>query len=104
MKLWVKLALCLLLALFAAASLLAVLADLGLLGGDEVPLAEDAGYVVRDWDGRLAVFTPPEADSPVTVTDVRVRMLPLSDRLALTRGLPAADRESLARLLEDLGV
>lgn len=103
MKLWVKLTLCLLLVLFAAASLLAVLGDLGLLGRQDALPAEDAGYALRDWDGRLAVFSPPEADTPAEVTDVRVRMLPLSDRLALRKGLAAPDREALVRLLEDLG-
>ena len=102
MKLWIKLALCLLLMLFAAASLLAVLDDLGLVGREDVLPEQDAGYALRDWQGRLAVFSPPGADTPAQVTDVRVRMLPLTDRLALRRGVAAADRESLARLLEDL--
>ena len=103
MKLRVKLILCLVLVLFAAASLLAVLGDLGLLDRDDVLPAEQTGYALRTWEGHLAVFSPPSADSPAQVTAVRVHMLPLPDRLALTRGVAAADRESLARLLEDYG-
>lgn len=101
MKLWIKLALCLALVLFAAASLLAVLSNLGVLDREEPAISD--GYALRTWEGRLAVFSPPEAEQPQTVTGVRVRMLPLTDRLALNRGVAAADRESLVRLLEDYG-
>lgn len=104
MKLKIKIALCLLLAVFAAASLLAVLASLGVLpGNDSIPTAAESVYTLRAWDGCVAVFCPPDAEAPVTLTDIRVRDLPLHDRLALTGGIAAADYGEVARLLEDFG-
>ena len=102
MKLRIKLILCAALVLFAAASLLAVLGELGVLEQAE-PGGGQQGYQLRVWEGRLALFSPPDAERPETVTDVYVRTLPTADRVALTRGVLAADRDSAARLLEDYG-
>ena len=88
MKLRMKILLTVLLAVFAAVSLMAVLTDLG---------------VLEDWDGYVGVFCPPDGAEPVTVTDIRVGDLPLPDRLALTMGIPAQDHGQVVRLLEDLG-
>ena len=97
-----KLLLCLLLAVFAAASLLAVLGSLGVLDRAE-PAAQAPMYALRSWQGGVGVFSPPEGREPVTmVTGVLLRDLPLTDRLALLRGVTAPDREALIRLLEDL--
>lgn len=101
MKLGVKIALCVLLMIFAALSLLAVLADLGVLPA--VPAAAEAMYALRPWEGFVAVFCPPEAETPTTMTDIRVQDLPLTDRLAIDRGIEAADYDQVIRLLEDFG-
>ena len=102
MKLRLKIVLCVLLMVFAAMSLGAVLAGLGLLP-EPAPASADAAYVLRNWEGYVGVFCPPQADTPTTVTDIRVRDLPLSDRLALTAGVSAADYGQVVRLLEDYG-
>ena len=104
MKLRVKILLCIFLVLFAAASLLAVLADLGALPGQgTAPAQAETGYALRAWQDHIAVFSPPDAQTPVLVTDIRVRQLPVTDRLALMTGVAAADRGAVARLLEDYG-
>lgn len=104
LKFRMKIVLTLLLAVFAAMSLLAVLADLGVLSRAEPALAQArSGYLLRSWDGFIGVFCPPDADEPVAVTDIRVRDLPLSDRIALNGGVAAEDYGRVIRLLEDYG-
>ena len=101
MRLRVKVILCVLLLVFAAVSLAAVLADLGVLPRAEPAQAEGA-YGLREWEGFVGVFSPPEADSPAIMTDIRVRDLPLSDELALAVGITVPDYEQVVRLLEDM--
>ena len=103
MRLQVKIILCVFLVLFAAASFLAVLADLGVFAPAAEEGAAAGGYALRVWNGYIGVFSPPDADEPRTVTDVYVRTLPPADRMALIRGVTAADREAAVRLLEDYG-
>ena len=95
----VKLALCLLLALFALVSLAAVLADLGAL---PVSTAGEP-YLLREVDGRVAVFCPGDGEEPSILTDIRVRDLPTADRLQLISGVSVSDQRAAARLLEDYG-
>ena len=96
-----KLVLCLALALLAAVSLTAVLGSLGVLpvGAAE----EDGGILLRAVDGRVGVFSPADSEEPFLITDIRVDSLPQGDRLALTAGVRASDRDAAARLLEDYG-
>ena len=103
MKLRLKIILCALLMLFAALSLGSVLTGLGILRSPSAPANTDTAYVLKTWEGRIGVFCPPGADTPTTVTEIRVRDLPLSDRLALTAGVEASDYGQVIRLLEDYG-
>ena len=67
------------------------------------PLAiEDAEFVLREYDGCVAVFAVGES-KPVTTTDINVRTLREADRALLSAGLPAADKDEVLTLLEDLG-
>ena len=88
--------------IFALLSLLAVLGNLGLLPA-ATEAAADMAYELRSWEGWVGVFCPPDAQTPSTVTDIRVRDLPLADRLALTGGIRAEDYDEVVRLLEDFG-
>lgn len=101
MRTSVKIVLCVLLMVFAAASLITVLADLGVLPA--VQAAGSPAYELRTWEGCVAVFCPPDASIPDTVTDIRVRDLPPADRQALAAGVAADDRDQVVRLLEDYG-
>ena len=102
MRLKIKLIAGTALAVFAIVCLLAVLSDLG-LGPQTVLASAESGYVLRTWDGYIGVFCPPDSKQPAVLTDVRVRDLPMTDRLALTKGIPAADYGQVVRLLEDYG-
>ncbi len=97
----IKIILCVILIALAAASLITVLADLGVLPAVQAAAAPE--YELRSWGGCVAVFSPPGADTPGTVTDIHVRDLPMADRLALAGGVRAADYDQVIRLLEDYG-
>lgn len=104
MRARIKILLCVLLAVFAMVSLWSVLGNLGLLPTEKAA-AVSAGqaYLIGTWDGYVAVFCPPEASSPTTITEIRVRDLPLTDRLALSSGIGAEDYRAVVALLEDFG-
>ena len=102
MKTSVKIALCVILMLFAAASLLAVLSDLGALPKAETAQAE-TGYELRNWEGFIALFSPPGGRAPVGLTEIKVADLPTMDRLALAEGIRRDTYDEIVRLLEDFG-
>lgn len=98
MKLRFKIAACILLMLFAAMSLAAVLGDLGV-----IPTAAMEGYVLRTCGGYIAVYSSADAQTPREITAIRVDGLPLGDQLELARGVEAGDYGAVLRLLEDYG-
>ena len=95
----IKFILCLVLALFAAASLISVLGSLGALPVGAV----GETYTLREVDGRIGVFSPSDADEPFILTEIRIRDLPLGDRLELMSGVSVSDYGAVVRLLEDYG-
>ncbi len=95
----IRLILCLLLTVFAAASLIAVLGSLGALPAGAV----GETYTLREVDGRIGVFCPSDADEPSVLTEIRVRDLPMGDRLELISGVTVSDYGAAVRLLEDYG-
>lgn len=110
MKLWIKLA------GTAAMATAAVFCAAGAIGGitgdakaseDAGELswpvdAEDAEFILREYDGCVAVFSA-DGGGPLTTTEIEVRSLREADRQLLGAGLPAADRDEVLTLLEDLG-
>lgn len=99
MKLHLKIVLCVALALFAAASLAAVLGGLGAVPAS----AEEECYLLRDSGGYVGIFCPVDAEEPSERTDIRVAGLPAEDQQMLRDGVCVSGREALARLLEDYG-
>lgn len=114
MKLWIKLGGT---ALLACTAVVCAWAALGGISGQAQPresaevssgyvpscsLAE-AEYVLREYDGCVAVFASVGDTSPMTLTDIEVGTLRDADRQILSTGLAVADREELLTLLEDLG-
>ena len=67
--------------------------------GDQVTVA--ARYVLRDWQGRLAVFREGAAAPEQVYEDVAVATLPPAEQQRLRQGVIASDRAALCRLLED---
>lgn len=98
MKQRIKIGACVLLMVFAALSLAAVLRDLGM-----IPAAAMEGYVLRDCGGYIGVFGAGDEEHPRELTNIRVDGLPLGDRRELEQGVPAADYSTVLRLLEDYG-
>ena len=101
MRIGLKLMLCVLLMLFAAWSLLSVLGSIGVLPASAPAETEEDGYLIREYDGFVAVWYPAQANYPAMITEIRTGDLPLTDRAGLRDGIPAADRDEVMRLLED---
>lgn len=94
-----KIVLCGMLVVFAGLSLMTVLCDLGVM---RVSAAEEPSYVLREQDGFVSVFYPPEDTEPAMITDIRVADLPAGDRWDLAQGIGAADYDEMIALLEGL--
>lgn len=99
-KMTLKILLCTLLAVAAAACLFATLASLGVLdaradGQDE--------YLLMEYNDCIGIYYLPDTSSPAAVTGIRVDTLPAADREDLENGIVAADWEELVARLEDLG-
>ena len=59
------------------------------------------GYILRDYNGLLTVFTLDNPDVPFYRTDVRVRSLQTHDQALLAIGITARDHMHLQQLLDD---
>lgn len=110
MKLWMKLAGCGVLAVTAVLCASAAIGGItgGVRASDEEGLVDwpltmdDAEFVLKEYDGCVAVFAV-GGHEPVTTTEIDVRTLREADRALLSAGLPAANRDEVLTLLEDLG-
>ena len=114
MKLWTKLAGTALIAGTAAVCAAAAIGGISSAAEPKaVPTAEfdyvpscslaEAEYVLREYEGCVAVFASVGDSSPVSLTDIEVSTLRDADRQILKTGLAVSDREELLTLLEDLG-
>ena len=68
-------------------------------------LAEDDQncYVLRDYEGYVAVFVETDPYCPMTVTEIQVSTLRELDRMLLQTGMKVRSHEKLMMTLEDLG-
>lgn len=60
-------------------------------------------YVLRDYEGYVAIYVENEPSRPMTVTDIQVSTLREVDKKLLETGLKLYSREKLMMTLEDLG-
>lgn len=60
-------------------------------------------YIVKDFNGNVAVFSKNVMDHPFRVTNVYTKSLPAKDRAMLESGVEAENEGELNELLEDLG-
>ena len=65
--------------------------------------AASEGYVLGEYEGNIAVFRCGQENEPLTVTDIELGSLRLSDREKIASGITAAGEWELQQLLEDLG-
>lgn len=91
----------------AAVSVLALLLSftpVAKVEGVTVPaLQGECAYVLREYEGCVAIYCGERSAVPTTVTDIEVRMLPEQDRRLLSGGIGVDDPGELSMLLEDLG-
>ncbi len=60
-------------------------------------------YVLRDYEGYVAIYVENDPSCPMTVTDIQVSTLRELDKTLLETGLKIYSREKLMMMLEDLG-
>ncbi|NLV85749.1 MAG: hypothetical protein GX025_00815 [Clostridiales bacterium] len=60
-------------------------------------------YVLRDYEGYVAVFVENRPDCPMTVTNIQVSTLRELDKRLLQTGMKVQSHERLVMTLEDLG-
>lgn len=69
---------------------------------EPVEPAEPAyAYVIKEYEGRVAVFTADKPDEPEIVYDTLVKYLPDYDRTQMREGIPVQDYKTLVALIED---
>lgn len=112
MKLRIRAALLMLLAVTAVYTALEAYSSLQPVRADLMPeemltalfgTGEDARYYLRSCDGFVAVYSNARSRTPESVTAIETSGLRGTDRAMLDRGIPVTDRETLLALLEDLG-
>ena len=62
----------------------------------------ESSYVLRDYEGYVAVFVENDPGCPMTVTDIEVGTLRELDRRLLQTGMKISSHENLMMTLEDL--
>lgn len=60
-------------------------------------------YVLREYEGYVAIYVENDPSCPMTVTDIQVSTLRELDRTLLETGIKLYSRERLMMTLEDLG-
>lgn len=61
------------------------------------------GFILKEYDGFIGIFSPGFEKIPITVTDIEVSTLREADKELLRAGIYAASREEMMQLLEDFG-
>ncbi len=61
-------------------------------------------YILKEYDGKLAVYSSSDENSPIAVYDVYIHLLPENDIEVLRKGISIQDEETLQKTLEDFGL
>lgn len=64
------------------------------------PENDKTEYVLKDYNGNLAVFSP-DNDSPIEILDINTSAFPEKDRQSLKKGIKVFSEDELFRLIED---
>ena len=104
MKYKLRMVICGVLAVMALTCAVTALAAPGATMPQTLAAADaDDGFVLREHDGYIGIFSAGSEQTPMTVTDIEVQTLRAADRELLRAGLHAASYEEVLALLEDLG-
>lgn len=76
-------------------------AEDGLISSEAV--GNENNYVLRDYEGYVAVFIENDPSVPMTVTDIQVSTLRELDQKLLQTGMKVKTHERLMMILEDIG-
>ena len=77
--------------------------DIALLEPMETDRETDFLYMIRDFDGYIAVFSSADHENPEFVTNIMTKTLRSLDQLQLKDGIFAKTGEDMLKLLEDFG-
>jgi len=66
-------------------------------------MSEPMPFILREYRGAVAVFTPESGDIPALITDIDFNSLREVDKKMLLAGIGAREANTLAALLEDFG-
>ncbi|MGN1001559.1 MAG: BofC C-terminal domain-containing protein [Oscillospiraceae bacterium] len=98
MKTSIRLIVCVCLMAIAVTMVVFTMADF--TPRDRQPQTEQ-GFVLGEYDGRLAIFG--QGEEPISVTEIELGGLRAADREKVREGIPVTTQEELVALLEDLG-
>lgn len=65
------------------------------------PQPEEYAYIVREYEGRVAVFSADNETEPEMVLETLVKYLPDYDRSQMQEGIKVSDYKELVALIED---
>ncbi|HHU22064.1 MAG TPA: hypothetical protein GXZ52_01390 [Clostridiales bacterium] len=61
------------------------------------------GFILKEYEGYIGIFSPGFEKIPITVTDIEVSTLREADKELLAAGIYTSSREEMMQLLEDFG-
>ncbi len=65
---------------------------------------QNISYIIKEHDGKLAVYTPNDENTPIAIYDVYIHLLPETDIELLRNGIEVEDEITLQKKLEDFGL
>ncbi len=64
---------------------------------------DSGSYILKEYEGHVAVYMANDLKNPITVTDIQVSTLRELDKKLMQTGMKIDSRERLMMTLEDLG-
>lgn len=68
-----------------------------------IAMGSEQNYILREYEGFVAVFVDNDPDCPMTVTDIEISTLRELDRTLIQTGMKVKSHNRLMMILEDIG-